>query len=81
MSGFAGIVSLNRPVAFAFLDNGNFTEAAGAPLRVKLGTIVGTYPDAPGADALVPAPLAAAVGRDDRAGGRDHIVVRRTERG
>jgi D-alanyl-D-alanine carboxypeptidase/D-alanyl-D-alanine-endopeptidase (penicillin-binding protein 4) len=58
VSGFAGIVSLNRPVAFAFLDNGNFTEAAGAPLRVKLGTVVGTFPDAPAAEALVPAPLA-----------------------
>ncbi len=62
VSGFAGIVSLNRPVAFAFLDNGNFAEAAGAPLRVKLGTIVGTFPDAPAADALVPAPLAPASG-------------------
>jgi D-alanyl-D-alanine carboxypeptidase/D-alanyl-D-alanine-endopeptidase (penicillin-binding protein 4) len=58
VSGFAGIVSLSLPVAFAFLDNGNFTEAAGAPLRVKLGTVVGTFPDAPAADALVPGPLA-----------------------
>jgi D-alanyl-D-alanine carboxypeptidase/D-alanyl-D-alanine-endopeptidase (penicillin-binding protein 4) len=56
VSGFAGLVSLNRSVEFAFLDNGNFTEAAGAPLRVKMATIVGTYPDAPAADALVPGP-------------------------
>jgi D-alanyl-D-alanine carboxypeptidase/D-alanyl-D-alanine-endopeptidase (penicillin-binding protein 4) len=62
VSGFAGVVSLNRPVEFAFLDNGAFAEAAGAPLRVKLGTVVGTFPDAPVADALVPAPLAAASG-------------------
>ena len=75
VSGFAGLVSLNRPVEFAFLDNGNFAEAAGAPLRVKLGTIVGTFPDAPAADALVPAPLAADVGSHDRPGGRNHIVA------
>jgi D-alanyl-D-alanine carboxypeptidase/D-alanyl-D-alanine-endopeptidase (penicillin-binding protein 4) len=60
VSGFAGIVSLHRPLEFAFLDNGNFAEAAGAPLRVKMATVVGTYPDAPAADALVPAPAAAA---------------------
>jgi serine-type D-Ala-D-Ala carboxypeptidase/endopeptidase (penicillin-binding protein 4) len=60
VSGFAGIVSLNRPIEFAFLDNGNFTEAVAAPLRVKLATIVGTYPDAPAADALVPGPAAPA---------------------
>jgi D-alanyl-D-alanine carboxypeptidase/D-alanyl-D-alanine-endopeptidase (penicillin-binding protein 4) len=60
VSGFAGIVSLRRPLEFAFLDNGNFPETAGAPLRVKMATIVGTYPDAPAADALVPAPAAAA---------------------
>jgi D-alanyl-D-alanine carboxypeptidase/D-alanyl-D-alanine-endopeptidase (penicillin-binding protein 4) len=62
VSGFAGLVTVNQPVAFAFLDNGNFTETAGATLRVRLGTIVGTYPDAPNADTLVPAPLAAESG-------------------
>jgi D-alanyl-D-alanine carboxypeptidase/D-alanyl-D-alanine-endopeptidase (penicillin-binding protein 4) len=56
VSGFAGIVSLNRPVEFAFLDNGTFTEAQGAPLRVRMATIVGTYPEAPTGDALVPVP-------------------------
>ncbi|MEX2100254.1 MAG: D-alanyl-D-alanine carboxypeptidase/D-alanyl-D-alanine-endopeptidase, partial [Acidimicrobiia bacterium] len=58
VSGFAGIVSLNRPVEFAFLDNGSFSEAAGAPLRIRMATIVGTYPDAPAGDALVPGPVA-----------------------
>jgi D-alanyl-D-alanine carboxypeptidase/D-alanyl-D-alanine-endopeptidase (penicillin-binding protein 4) len=62
VSGFAGVVTLNRPVSFAYLDNGNFTLTEGAPLRVKLGTIVGAYPDAPPADALVAAPLAAESG-------------------
>jgi D-alanyl-D-alanine carboxypeptidase/D-alanyl-D-alanine-endopeptidase (penicillin-binding protein 4) len=62
VSGFAGVVSLNRPVEFAFLDNGNFTLTSAASLRVRLGTIVGTFPDAPPAIALVPAPLAAQSG-------------------
>ena len=62
VSGFAGLVTVSKPVAFAFLDNGSFSETAGATLRVKLGSIVGTYPDAPGADALVAAPLAAESG-------------------
>ena len=47
---------LSESVEFAFLDNGAFTEAAGAPLREKVGTVVGTFPDAPAADALVPTP-------------------------
>ena len=62
VSGFVGLVTVSKPVAFAFLDNGNFSETAGATLRVKLGGIVGTYPDVPGADALVAVPLAAESG-------------------
>ena len=56
VSGFAGVVSLTRPIEFAFLSNGSFSEAAGAPLRVRVATIVGSYPDAPAGEVLVPAP-------------------------
>ena len=69
------------PVTFAFLDNGNFAEAAGAPLRVKLGTIVGTFPDAPAADALVACAARGRVGRDDRRRRARLHRRRRTERG
>ena len=62
VSGFAGLVTLKRPIEFTFLDNGTFNETVGAGLRVRFATQVGTYPDAPPADALVPAPMAASSG-------------------
>lgn len=62
VSGFAGLVTLNRPIEFTFLDDGTFNETVGAGLRVRFATQVGTYPDAPPADALVPAPSAATSG-------------------
>jgi hypothetical protein len=41
---------------FAFLDNGAFNETQAGTIRVRIGEIVGTFPDAPPVDALVPAP-------------------------
>jgi serine-type D-Ala-D-Ala carboxypeptidase/endopeptidase (penicillin-binding protein 4) len=58
VSGLIGIVDLGRTVSFAFLDNGNFTEQKAAPLRAHAANLIGTYPDAPEADDLVPKPAA-----------------------
>jgi D-alanyl-D-alanine carboxypeptidase/D-alanyl-D-alanine-endopeptidase (penicillin-binding protein 4) len=56
VSGLTGVLDLGRRVRFAFLDNGAFTEAQAGTIRVRIGEIVGTFPDAPPVDALVPAP-------------------------
>jgi D-alanyl-D-alanine carboxypeptidase/D-alanyl-D-alanine-endopeptidase (penicillin-binding protein 4) len=58
VSGFAGVVDVGGNLQFAFLDNGNFPEAAADGVRTRLGGILATYPDAPPVEALVPAPAA-----------------------
>ncbi|HEX9504490.1 MAG TPA: D-alanyl-D-alanine carboxypeptidase/D-alanyl-D-alanine-endopeptidase [Acidimicrobiia bacterium] len=56
VSGVTGVIDLGGPVSFAFIENGNFPEAAAAGIRVRFGGVIATYPDAPGATDLVPAP-------------------------
>lgn len=56
VSGLLGMVDLGRSVTFAFLDNGDFSEAKAADLRARAATLIGTFPDAPAADDLVPKP-------------------------
>jgi serine-type D-Ala-D-Ala carboxypeptidase/endopeptidase (penicillin-binding protein 4) len=56
VSGLAGVLDLGRRVRFAFIDNGAFSDTDGAVARVKVGDIIGRFPDAPAVDALVPAP-------------------------
>ena len=56
VSGLTGVLEAGRLIRFAFLDNGSFSEAQGAVVRVRIGDIVGRFPDAPPVDALVPAP-------------------------
>ncbi len=56
VSGLTGVLDLNRRLRFAFLDNGDFSETEGGAVRVRIGEIVGRFPDAPAVDALVPAP-------------------------
>jgi D-alanyl-D-alanine carboxypeptidase/D-alanyl-D-alanine-endopeptidase (penicillin-binding protein 4) len=56
VSGLTGVLDLGRRLRFAFLDNGAFTDAQAGAIRVRIGEIVGTFPDAPPVDALVPAP-------------------------
>lgn len=56
VSGLTGVLDLGRRLRFAFLDNGAFTDAQAGAIRVRIGDIVGTFPDAPPVDALVPAP-------------------------
>jgi D-alanyl-D-alanine carboxypeptidase/D-alanyl-D-alanine-endopeptidase (penicillin-binding protein 4) len=56
VTGLTGVLDLGRRIRFAFLDNGQFTEAQGAVIRVKIAELVGRFPDSPSVDALVPAP-------------------------
>ena len=56
VSGLTGELEAGRRIRFAFLDNGSFSEAQGDVARVRIGEIVGRFPDAPPVDALVPAP-------------------------
>jgi len=58
VTGLVGIVDLGRSLRFAFLANGAFTEADGIRLRGQIAAIIASFPDAPPADALVPAPAA-----------------------
>jgi D-alanyl-D-alanine carboxypeptidase/D-alanyl-D-alanine-endopeptidase (penicillin-binding protein 4) len=56
VTGLTGVFDLGRRIRFAFLENGSFTEAQGESIRVKIGTIISHFPDAPAIDALVPPP-------------------------
>jgi D-alanyl-D-alanine carboxypeptidase/D-alanyl-D-alanine-endopeptidase (penicillin-binding protein 4) len=56
VTGLVGIVDVGRPIRFAFLANGEFSELAGIGLRGRIAEIISTFPDAPPADQLVPAP-------------------------
>jgi D-alanyl-D-alanine carboxypeptidase/D-alanyl-D-alanine-endopeptidase (penicillin-binding protein 4) len=56
VTGLVGIVDVGRPLRFAFVANGEFTERGGVDLRDRMAEIIARFPDAPTADALVPAP-------------------------
>jgi D-alanyl-D-alanine carboxypeptidase/D-alanyl-D-alanine-endopeptidase (penicillin-binding protein 4) len=58
VTGLVGIVDVRRPVRFAFLANGGFTERGGIDLRGEVARVISTFPDAPPADELVPLPAA-----------------------
>jgi serine-type D-Ala-D-Ala carboxypeptidase/endopeptidase (penicillin-binding protein 4) len=61
VSGLAAIIDTGRTVWFAFLANGNFNMDAGAKaIRRRAAEMVGTFPDAPPANELVPMPSAPA---------------------
>ena len=56
-SALAGIVDVTRPVRFAFIANGALgTERDEIAFRGRIAQIIATYPNAPPADELVPAP-------------------------
>ena len=58
--GLAGLISGARPGVeprFAFIANGAFSTDDGARLQDDIATTIGTYPNAPAAAQLVPAPL------------------------
>jgi D-alanyl-D-alanine carboxypeptidase/D-alanyl-D-alanine-endopeptidase (penicillin-binding protein 4) len=56
VTGLAALIDLGRPVRFAFLANGDFSEGNGIAFRSRVAEIIGTFPDAPPADQLVPMP-------------------------
>ena len=57
VSGLAAIIDTGRTVWFAFLASGNFDRDAGAKgIRRRAAEMIATFPDAPPADQLVPAP-------------------------
>ncbi len=56
VTGLAGLVDTGRPVAFSFIANGSFSQGGGLAMRAQIAQIVGAFPDAPGADQLVPTP-------------------------
>jgi serine-type D-Ala-D-Ala carboxypeptidase/endopeptidase (penicillin-binding protein 4) len=56
VTGLAGVIDLGRSVRFAFLANGDFSEAGGVGIRSRVAEIIGTFPDAPPAEQLVPMP-------------------------
>jgi len=57
VTGLVGIVEVGRPLRFAFIANGAFTEGEGIALRGRIAAIIATFPDAPPADLLVPRPV------------------------
>ena len=56
VTGLVGIVDVGRPLRFAFLANGGFTERAGIEMRGRVAQTIATFPDSPSADELVPQP-------------------------
>lgn len=56
VTGLVGTLDLGRPLRFAFVVDGAFGETQAIRLRSRLAQVIGRYPRAPGADALVPAP-------------------------
>jgi D-alanyl-D-alanine carboxypeptidase/D-alanyl-D-alanine-endopeptidase (penicillin-binding protein 4) len=56
VAGLAGFVNVNLPVTFSLLLNGDFSESTGIGRREAMALAIARYPDAPGPDALVPAP-------------------------
>jgi D-alanyl-D-alanine carboxypeptidase/D-alanyl-D-alanine-endopeptidase (penicillin-binding protein 4) len=59
VAGLAGLIDGGTALRFAFVDTGNFAEAAAPGIRGELARIIGTFPAAPAADTLVPAPVPA----------------------
>jgi serine-type D-Ala-D-Ala carboxypeptidase/endopeptidase (penicillin-binding protein 4) len=59
VTGLAALIELRSSVRFAFIANGEFSEAGGIAYRSRVAEIVGTFPDAPPADQLVPMPTPA----------------------
>lgn len=58
VTGLAALIDIGRSVRFAFIANGDFSEGGGVAYRSRVAEIIGTYPDAPPADTLIPMPIA-----------------------
>jgi D-alanyl-D-alanine carboxypeptidase/D-alanyl-D-alanine-endopeptidase (penicillin-binding protein 4) len=57
VSGLAGYMAVKTPIEFSLLLNGDFGESAGVARREQVAQVIASYPDAPAAAALVPAPV------------------------
>ncbi|HUF83858.1 MAG TPA: D-alanyl-D-alanine carboxypeptidase [Acidimicrobiia bacterium] len=57
VTALTGLLDLGRPLRFAFLASGGFSEGEGIGLREQIAGIIAEFPNAPVADALVPAPV------------------------
>jgi hypothetical protein len=51
------MLDVTRPIHFALIDNGTFTEAAGQLLREKAAVTIGSFPQGPVTADLVPLPI------------------------
>jgi D-alanyl-D-alanine carboxypeptidase/D-alanyl-D-alanine-endopeptidase (penicillin-binding protein 4) len=60
VTALVGLVEVGRPLRFAFVANGTFTEVGGIGLRTHIAAIIAGFPDAPPADLLVPRPAESA---------------------
>ena len=56
VAGLTGIIDVGPTVRFAVIQTGDFNESVAPSLRRKAASVIGTFPDAPPADTLVPAP-------------------------
>jgi serine-type D-Ala-D-Ala carboxypeptidase/endopeptidase (penicillin-binding protein 4) len=63
VTGLAALIDAGHSLRFAFLANGEFSEGGGIAFRSRVAEIIGTFPDAPPADELVPMPMAPAPSR------------------
>jgi D-alanyl-D-alanine carboxypeptidase/D-alanyl-D-alanine-endopeptidase (penicillin-binding protein 4) len=64
VTGLVGLIDVGRPLRFAFVANGGFTEIGGVGLRTRIATVIATFPDSPPADLLVPRPASDAAGSE-----------------
>jgi D-alanyl-D-alanine carboxypeptidase/D-alanyl-D-alanine-endopeptidase (penicillin-binding protein 4) len=56
VSGLTGFVDVKLPLEFSLLLNGGFSESTGVGKREQMAQVIAQYPNAPEAEALVPAP-------------------------
>lgn len=56
IAALVGLLDAGRPLRFAFLASGDFSELGGVALRERVASVIAGFPDAPAADALVPQP-------------------------
>lgn len=56
VSALAGQVKVRRPLDFALILNGAFSEQSGLSLRERMATAIASFPDSPPPEPLVPSP-------------------------
>jgi D-alanyl-D-alanine carboxypeptidase/D-alanyl-D-alanine-endopeptidase (penicillin-binding protein 4) len=56
VTALTGLLDVGRPLRFAFLASGAFSEGEGIALRERVAALIAEFPSAPPADVLVPGP-------------------------